>query len=433
MKVYISSPYRDLAPHRAAVDRTLRRMGHDVIGMEQYVAEGSRPVERCKRDVETADVYVLVLAWRYGYVPDTDNPAKHSITEIEYRHARDLPKHILAFLLDPEVPWPPNLMDSASADARAAQGISDLRSEVGADYLVGMFSSPEDLASQVAAAVASFGLTTQLSQLVLNRTAVTAEDMGGFGTGNAVADTSLELIRRMVAGVGMDRALVVRLGEGDTWWSTRLFLLASLLRSLTRVRQVVFTGRGGHFAGMASPDALLDGLAARFPTLATVRGRLLEDEESEDRLIETDRQIAVWNGVFASSGSRARPAARGAGGSRAHAARGAEPVLPAREHDVKVGVREELLLGWLGERLVTRCIEVDGDLTMPQVQQIVDCLVPDVPLEVASRAQGPDGPGPSGEDSPPLQPTIKVIDRDSFALELAREWVRAGLPRSPAR
>lgn len=144
-------------------------------------------------------------------------------------------------------------MDSASADATAAQGISDLRSEVGADYLVGTFSSLDDLASQVAAAVASFGLTAQLSQLVLNRTSVTADGMGGFGTGNPMADTSVDLIRRMVVGVGKDRALVVRLGEGDTWWSTRLFLLASLLRSLTQVRQVVFAAGVGTSPGWPAP------------------------------------------------------------------------------------------------------------------------------------------------------------------------------------
>jgi len=69
MKVYLSSTYQDLAEHRVAVDRTLRRMGHDVIGMEQYVAEGAKPVDRCKADVAAADVYVIVVAWRHGHVP----------------------------------------------------------------------------------------------------------------------------------------------------------------------------------------------------------------------------------------------------------------------------------------------------------------------------------------------------------------------------
>ena len=106
MKVYISSTYQDLIDHRAAVDRTLRRMGHDVIGMEQYVGEGSKPVERCKADVRAADIYVIIVAWRYGYQPGL-TADKRSISEIELDEAKTNGKAVLAFLLDPEAPWPP--------------------------------------------------------------------------------------------------------------------------------------------------------------------------------------------------------------------------------------------------------------------------------------------------------------------------------------
>jgi hypothetical protein len=431
VKIYVSSTYRDLQQHRTAIDRTLRRMGHDVIGMEQYVAESARPVDRCIRDVTAADVVVLVLAWRYGYVPTEDNPGERSVTEIEYQHAVEEGKPILAFLLDPEAPWPPNAMDSASADQHAAANIGRLRSEVGRDHLAGIFTTPEELAGQVAAAVAVQGLTTQLSEKVLNRTSVDAGDMGGFGTGSTMYDTSVHEIKEMVVRAGKDRALVVNLGDGDQWWSTRLFLLASLLRSLTQVRQIVFCGRGGRFAGMASPDAVLDGFGARFPILERFGRHLREAEGSQDRDRETERQIAAWFDVLAmgdpateppvgapppAGRARPRPADRRAGGAptpwdRAQAA-------AERERELQVGVREELLHDWLGERLISRCVEVtDGGLTMAQVQQIVDCLVPDVPVEI----QAPDGR------------RLKVIDRDAFGLELAREWVRAGLPRNPAR
>ena len=430
MKVYVSSTYRDLQRHRAAVDLTLRKMGVDVIGMEQYAAEGSRPTARCKRDVEVADVYVLILGWRYGYVPEQDNKAAQSVTEIEYRHAQATNKPILAFLLDPETPWPPNSMDSASADATAAAKISALRSEVGGAYLAGIFTSPEDLASQVAAAVASLGLTAQVSQLVLNRTAVSADSMGGFGAGNPMYDTSLDAIKDMVAGAGKDRAIVVTLSDGDLWWSTRLFLLASLLRSLTQVRQMVFCGRGDRFAGMASPDALLDGMGSRFPILNLVVQRLRESESTEDRVKETDRQIEIWKTVFSDPSSQPLAARQRTTSTRAGIT-SQDPAVPVPEQDVKVGVREELLLGWLGERLITRCIEVPGGLTMSHVQQIVDCLVPDVPLEFCHPTGLAAEAGTAAEPSP--RPTIKVIDRDSFALEIAREWVRAGLPRNPAR
>src|SRR5260370_10959638 len=46
VKVYVSSTFKDLQEHRTAVDLALRRMGHDVVGMEQYVAEGMTPLER---------------------------------------------------------------------------------------------------------------------------------------------------------------------------------------------------------------------------------------------------------------------------------------------------------------------------------------------------------------------------------------------------
>lgn len=95
-----------MVDHRAALDRTLRRMGHDVIGMEQYVAEGSKPVDRCKADVQAADVYVIIVAWRFSYVPgrNTSPPDGRSITEIELQEAQASGRPVLAFLLDPEAP-----------------------------------------------------------------------------------------------------------------------------------------------------------------------------------------------------------------------------------------------------------------------------------------------------------------------------------------
>src|SRR5262249_29253749 len=161
MKVYISSTYQDLVDHRAAVDRTLRRMGHDVIGMEQYVAEGSKPVDRCKADVRAADVYVIIIAWRFGYVPGTNAtpPDMRSITEIELNEAQANGKPVLAFLLAPEAPWPPNRVDAMAADPAAGANVSRLRALLGTDYLAGIFRTPDDLASQVAAAVSAQGLT----------------------------------------------------------------------------------------------------------------------------------------------------------------------------------------------------------------------------------------------------------------------------------
>jgi len=273
-------------------------------------------------------------------------------------------------------------------------------------------------------------MSTSLSEMVLNRADVNAASMGGFGTGGQLFDTSVMAIKDMIRDVGKDRALVISLGEGDTWWSTRLFLLASWLRSLTPVRQLVFTGRGGRFAGMASPSALVEGFGSRFPILDAFLRQLRLAEATEDREREIDRQLGVWSQIFAGTGG---PPPAPPHPMDPHTVPGV--LIPTPEDAVQIGVREELLQGWLGERLIDRCIQVDGRLSMSQVQQIVDCLVPDVPLEIHSPALAqpsstslvgpPEAPEPTG-------PQIKVIDRDAFALELAREWVRTGLPRNPA-
>src|SRR3954469_9973007 len=69
LRIYISATYRDLHLHRSAAATVLRRMGHQVIGMEEYVAEGQRPLAKCLEDVAGCDVYVGILPWRYGFVP----------------------------------------------------------------------------------------------------------------------------------------------------------------------------------------------------------------------------------------------------------------------------------------------------------------------------------------------------------------------------
>ena len=87
VRVYLSSTYSDLEPYREAVSRTLRKLGHDVIAMEDYVAADERPVEKCLADVAACEVYVGIFAWRYGYIPPQDNPKQRSVTEMEYREA----------------------------------------------------------------------------------------------------------------------------------------------------------------------------------------------------------------------------------------------------------------------------------------------------------------------------------------------------------
>jgi len=122
LKVYVSSTYKDLQEHRREVELVLRRMGCLDVAMEYYGAEDRRPVDKCLEDVKACDVYLGIFGWRYGYVPDENNPDRRSITEMEYRQALDK-KTCLIFLEGNKEIWPTEYID------RDATQIDNLRQQ----------------------------------------------------------------------------------------------------------------------------------------------------------------------------------------------------------------------------------------------------------------------------------------------------------------
>jgi len=147
-KIYISSTYLDLQEHRRQVSLVLRRLGHEDVAMEYYVAEDQRPVGKCLSDVTACDLFIGIYAWRYGWVPSENNPAQLSITEMEYRQAEKIGKPCFIFLLNDEAPWP-----RKSTDKDTTQ-IEKLRNEAGARHSSGpTFKSVDELGRLVAESI----------------------------------------------------------------------------------------------------------------------------------------------------------------------------------------------------------------------------------------------------------------------------------------
>lgn len=151
-RIYVSSTYTDLRTHRERVYKALRSMRYDVIAMEDYVATDKRPLIKCLKDVKESDLYIGILAWRYGYVPKKDNPQRRSITELEFRQAIESGIRCLLFLHDENSGWPPSMMDTGEA----LQNIKALRAEVSEKFTVSFFTDAENLAAQVTAAVSGW-------------------------------------------------------------------------------------------------------------------------------------------------------------------------------------------------------------------------------------------------------------------------------------
>ncbi|HEY6886828.1 MAG TPA: DUF4062 domain-containing protein, partial [Solirubrobacter sp.] len=149
-RIYVSSTFSDLQDHRKAVGAALRRLGHEDIAMEHYVAEDTAPLDRSVGDVESSDVYVGIFAWRYGYVPTKDNPERLSITELEYRRALAAGKTCLIFLLADDASWP-----MSKVERSAFEQITRLREELraGDRHVVNSFESIDELTRKVNEAV----------------------------------------------------------------------------------------------------------------------------------------------------------------------------------------------------------------------------------------------------------------------------------------
>ncbi len=87
-RIYVSSTRLDLEPEREVVVAWLIQASHQPV--HSYVPDSLTVRDGCLHDVASCEAYVLILGHRYGFVPMPGNPDSLSITELEYRRAREL-------------------------------------------------------------------------------------------------------------------------------------------------------------------------------------------------------------------------------------------------------------------------------------------------------------------------------------------------------
>lgn len=99
IRVFISSTMADLAAERTAIADSLERFGvFEVLRAEMLPALEDPSQIVCLGEAASADVMVLVIGDRYGYVPTGQNPEALSVTHLEYRHARAAHRPVFAFV-----------------------------------------------------------------------------------------------------------------------------------------------------------------------------------------------------------------------------------------------------------------------------------------------------------------------------------------------
>ena len=144
IKIYISSTFSDLQDERRAAARAIDRLGHHAVAMEGYAACDQRPIDRCLADVRSCQAYVILCAFRYGFIPPGQ---EKSITHLEFDEATKSGIPRFVFLLRDDAPWPVSRLD---ADLKKVKQFRDLLSD---GILVDQFADSGELEAKVASAL----------------------------------------------------------------------------------------------------------------------------------------------------------------------------------------------------------------------------------------------------------------------------------------
>ncbi len=101
--VMVSSTFKDLEKHRAALIAAIHKQEFASVVMENDTAKADVDViESSLQMVRDAAAYIALIGLRYGQTPECPdrNPDKLSITELEFNEAQRLGRPILLFLMD---------------------------------------------------------------------------------------------------------------------------------------------------------------------------------------------------------------------------------------------------------------------------------------------------------------------------------------------
>jgi hypothetical protein len=401
--------------------------------MEDMVAGSAAPLAKVLEMVDRSEAYLGIFAWRYGYIPQQAAEPKPpvainipvvegavdgetSITHYEYLRAIQRKLPVMAFLLDERYPWPPQFIDgfdTTRAQAHATAGkIRILRQLLQQERVVSWFTTPTDLEARVSAAVTMAGLTRQL-----DLQPATALDPS---TG-VPRDTSAEIgITNAIIAAG-DHQHALKIDLGTTWWSTRLYLIATLAHRLTQVRRILVVDTSAsraqtpvsppspdptkateeRFIGQLSTSVIMSVIGSKLPMLANFRQRLqARQSDYNDMHIEVHEILESWRDEFGDFLSN-----------------------HTNEEKVKVDLTAEVLRRWFGDAMLQQPMQI-ADLQRASVVDLLRLLdYPNDYVPVLTRH----APADQGQ---PVTERLDVVDKVALNARLARSYLVELLDRA---
>lgn len=153
-QIFLSSTFRDLTKHRAAVIEAIERLdGYHCVRMENFGARDWEAGTFCRAKVQECDLFVGIVGHLHGSCPPN---SAQSYTECEFEAAIAEKKPRLIFLAPEDFPLPANLRESDEQ----SQKQREFRQRASTGRIRDTFTSPEDLASRVTQAIHNWEVET---------------------------------------------------------------------------------------------------------------------------------------------------------------------------------------------------------------------------------------------------------------------------------
>ena len=147
--VFLSSTWEDLKEYRRRARDVIARLQLGFIGMEEFLASGTAPVDLIRQEVTRAEAYLGVIGMRYGSV---DPALGFSMTELEYRQAvaSRKPRHV--FVISDRAQVPISMLEK---DPDGFKKLGEFKSRVLKENTVRFFEDAEHLEREVETALAA--------------------------------------------------------------------------------------------------------------------------------------------------------------------------------------------------------------------------------------------------------------------------------------
>lgn len=99
-QVFVSSTYEDLKDERKEITQAILESNCFPAGMELFPASNKKQWDVIKRVIDESDIYLVIVAGRYGSTTKDEDGRTISYTEMEFNYAKQQNKPIIALVRD---------------------------------------------------------------------------------------------------------------------------------------------------------------------------------------------------------------------------------------------------------------------------------------------------------------------------------------------